>query len=78
MADSKDNWDYYCARICSVIQLGPIYVAFYDGSKAQNENYEEKTGIAVGLTLDSFYRSVMKRIYSVSELFVDLLRADLH
>lgn len=42
-----DGWDRYCRRINSVLPLAGKFLAFYDGSAGHNENYEEKTGLAL-------------------------------
>lgn len=43
-------WDGYCRRINSVIQPDTrrdTFVAFFDGSRGHEQNYEERTGVAV-------------------------------
>lgn len=50
------GWDAYCTRISSVIYRPPAFTAFYDGSASVEENYEEKTGLAVGFDLTRFHR----------------------
>ena len=48
------GWDKYCRRINSVLELDGRYLAFYDGSASEAENYEERTGIAVSTDLKSW------------------------
>ncbi|MFQ6131154.1 MAG: hypothetical protein ACE5R4_03890 [Armatimonadota bacterium] len=50
------GWDAYAARIGSLLWLPPAWVAFYDGSAGVEENYEERTGLAVSLDLRRFHR----------------------
>jgi len=42
----EGGWDAYCRRISSVVESNGQFIAFYDGSASQRENYEEKTGVA--------------------------------
>jgi hypothetical protein len=46
-APEGGRWDRYCRRINSVVPHEGKYIAFYDGSAGEAENYEERTGIAV-------------------------------
>lgn len=55
-APRDTGWDAYAARIGSVLWLPPAWMAFYDGSASVEENYEEKTGLAVSLDLRRFHR----------------------
>ena len=41
------GWDKYCRRINSVVPHNGKFIAFYDGSASEAENYEERTGLAV-------------------------------
>lgn len=52
-APENPGWDQYCRRINSVWH-GGRYVAFYDGSASEAENYEERTGVAVSSDLKSW------------------------
>jgi len=45
------GWDRYCRRINSVVPLNGNFLAFYDGSASHEENYEEKTGVAISNNL---------------------------
>ncbi|GAA1018751.1 hypothetical protein Aple_026270 [Acrocarpospora pleiomorpha] len=52
-----DGWDRYQARINSVVALdGGGYLGFYDGSASHQENYEERTGLAVSPDLFTWHR----------------------
>ena len=51
-----DGWDAYCARIGTLLHTPPVWTAFYDGSAGVDQNYEEKTGLAVTLDLAHFER----------------------
>jgi hypothetical protein len=49
-------WDAYCRRIGSLLPLpSGGYLAFYDGGASHEENYEEKTGMAMSFDLRTFY-----------------------
>jgi len=54
LSPSASGWDSYAARICSVVYTPPVFTAFYDGSADVSENYEERTGLAVGWDLRDF------------------------
>jgi hypothetical protein len=45
------GWDRYCRRINSVVPYQQKFIAFYDGSASHDENYEEKTGLAISSDL---------------------------
>jgi len=45
------GWDSYCQRINSVVSSGGRWLAFYDGSASESENYEERTGLAASTDL---------------------------
>ncbi|MEO3856451.1 hypothetical protein [Acrocarpospora sp. B8E8] len=52
-----EGWDRYQARINSVVALdGGGYLGFYDGSAGHQENYEERTGLAVSADLFTWRR----------------------
>ncbi len=52
----KPNWDAYCRRLGSLLPLeSGGYLAFYDGSSTVEENYEEKTGIAITHDLRTYW-----------------------
>lgn len=50
-APDASGWDRYCRRINSVFERGGKFYAFYDGSSSFEQNYEEKTGLAVSTDL---------------------------
>ncbi len=50
------GWDAYCARICSVVYVPPMYTGFYDGAADVWGNYEERTGLAVSPDLRRWER----------------------
>lgn len=45
------GWDKYCRRINSVARVGDRWLAFYDGSASEAENYEERCALAVSTNL---------------------------
>ncbi len=51
------GWDKYCRRINSVARVGNRWLAFYDGSASEAENYEERCALAVSTNLRD-WRSV--------------------
>jgi len=51
------GWDKYCRRINSVVRVGDRWLAFYDGSASEAENYEERCALAVSTSLRD-WRSV--------------------
>ena len=54
--DSANRWDAYCQRIGALVPLDSGgCLAFYDGSAAVGENYEEKTGMALTFDLKTYY-----------------------
>lgn len=49
-------WDAYCQRIGALLPLDSGgYLAFYDGSRSVQQNYEEQTGLAHTFDLKTFY-----------------------
>ena len=50
------GWDQYCTRINSVIGLGNVFVGFYDGSRDETENFEERCGVCVSEDLRTWQR----------------------
>lgn len=50
------KWDGYAARISTLIYEPPAFIAFYDGSATVEENYEERTGLALTFDLRNFIR----------------------
>lgn len=55
-APRESGWDAYAARIGCLLYRPPVFLAFYDGSASVEENYEEKTGLAVSFDLRHFER----------------------
>ncbi|MFA0766490.1 MAG: hypothetical protein OXFUSZZB_002265 [Candidatus Fervidibacter sp.] len=55
------EWDGYAGRISSIVWLPPVFVAFYDGSRTVDENYEERTGIAFSFDLRRWERVSLSR-----------------
>lgn len=53
---SPGKWDGYAARISSIVYEPPAFIAFYDGSSTVEENYEEKTGMAISFDLRSWVK----------------------
>jgi len=52
-----NSWDWYCTRITAILlNHGGLNIAYYDGAKTVEENYEEKLGISVSLNLEKFLR----------------------
>ncbi|MBE3584109.1 MAG: hypothetical protein IMX01_08350 [Limnochordaceae bacterium] len=51
LSPSEQGWDCYAARIASVLYVPPFFTAFYDGSASVAQNYEERTGLAMGTDL---------------------------
>lgn len=53
---SESGWDQYASRINSFLYRPPFFLGFYDGSAKVEENYEERTGLAVSLDLRQWHR----------------------
>ncbi len=51
-----DSWDAYCGRLGGIVYVPPIFTVFYDGSTSVEENYEEKTGLAMSFDLRHYER----------------------
>lgn len=49
-----DGWDRNVARLSAVVYVPPVFTAFYDGRTGQADVYEDRTGVAVGLTPERF------------------------
>jgi hypothetical protein len=49
-----EGWDRYQSRLNSVVKLDDIFLGFYDGSASEQENYEERTGLAVSFDLKNW------------------------
>lgn len=56
LTGAAGEWDGYCARITSVLLDGGRPVAYYDGGRTVADNYEERTGLALGDGLADFQR----------------------
>lgn len=48
---SPQHWDAYASRISTVFATSHGFIAFYDGGASVQENYEERTGVAVSADL---------------------------
>lgn len=56
-----NEWDGYAGRLSSIVYHPPVFIAFYDGSKTVEENYEEKTGVAFSFDLHRWERVSLKK-----------------
>jgi len=55
IVEPKREWDDYCRRVSTITPLSSGgFLALYDGSASVNENYEEKTGIAISYDLRNY------------------------
>ena len=50
----ETGWDCYCRRISGLVWTPPVWTALYDGSASVEQNYEERTGIAISTGLRRF------------------------
>ena len=50
------GWDDYCVRLTTVLYRPPVFFAFYDGATVEEENCEERTGLAQSFDLRNFER----------------------
>ena len=48
------SWDCNVTRLACVVYVPPVFTAFYDGRTGKGDVYEDRTGIAVGLTPENF------------------------
>jgi hypothetical protein len=53
---SGKTWDRWCSRLTTIIPTPPFFTAYYDGAGSVEENYEEKTAIAITFDLRNFER----------------------
>ncbi|RMD90268.1 MAG: hypothetical protein D6813_09405 [Calditrichaeota bacterium] len=53
LASSHGSWDNYCARITSIVPGNPFFIAFYDGCRSVQENFNQRVGMAI--TTDFFH-----------------------
>ncbi len=49
-----NGWDCNVARLACVVYVPPVFTAFYDGRTGKGDIYEDRTGVAMGLTPDRF------------------------
>ena len=61
-----NGWNAYAARITCILYIPPVFNAFYDGSASVEENYEEKTGLAITFDLMNYYHVTEKAPILVS------------
>jgi hypothetical protein len=50
------EWDRYESRLTTIMRTDGVYLGLYDGSAKVEENYEEKTGLAVSADLQHWTR----------------------
>ncbi len=60
------GWDRYQSRLNSVVKLDDIFLGFYDGSASEQENYEERCGLAVSFDLKNWDKLTPDRPWVVS------------
>lgn len=61
-----EGWDRYQARLNSAARVGHWWIGFYDGSASAQENYEERTGLAISADLRGWTRLTSAEPWLVS------------
>lgn len=64
--DVGASWDRYQARLNTVLPMGQAFLGFYDGSAGAEENYEERTGLALSFDLENWRRLTPERPWVTS------------
>jgi len=79
-ASDTRAWDAYCRRITSLLPIeGGGYLAFYDGARSVEDNYEEQTGLAMTFDLRTYHSltpdgAALRSPFSTGSLrYVDVL-----
>jgi hypothetical protein len=57
LAGRPGRWDARGVRVASVVLDGPQPLAFYDGRATAEENWEERTGIAIGTAIPGVFEA---------------------
>lgn len=56
LTPGDEGWDSYETRLSTLVYTPPVFTAFYDGIPSVEENYEEKTGMAITFDCRTFER----------------------
>ncbi|MFZ0218493.1 MAG: hypothetical protein WAM30_21350, partial [Candidatus Dormiibacterota bacterium] len=51
-----ESWDRYQSRLNSIARIGEAWIGFYDGSRSEAENHEERCGLAISHDLRHWTR----------------------